>query len=239
MRGIEVSGISGPVRFGPGYVPSDVPVRLGRATRRGIRLDDPHAPRDLATLQPMDGDWLLRLGPSGAAAVDNVWVKATFASGAVLGLPRGVTDVHWPGFNTEIRLRLHVGASGKGLPRLGSDPEQLDPGRYAGTLFEPVHAGRPLTLTERQRRVAALTFQHLLDPAKPRPRNLLQAAALAVGNDESRTVSEAAVKQVLYRIRDRVNDGRGNPFTGLDPLGEYLVIQAGLITDDDLPFLVP
>jgi hypothetical protein len=72
-----------------------------------------------------------------------------------------------------------------------------------------------------------VVFEHVL-LEEPAPRNVYAAAATRLG------VSEDAVKRMVERIRNRINDHRGRPLRTVDEIGHYLVHVARVVTDDEL-----
>lgn len=198
-------------------------VSVGRLPRSGIHLGNSWVPSRLCRFLPWEQGWLVQLGRARAAVRSKYLDDVTFRRRSIVALQPGRSRISFPELDDHLQLLVVIGAGqGEGLA-VAQDQRELEEetGRTA-------YAASRVELTDKQRRVVAVTFRHLM-VREPTPPNLAAAAAARLG------MSEASVKVMLGSVREKVNKERWLDLEKNDQLGHYLVQLTRTITWADLP----
>jgi hypothetical protein len=208
-------------------LPRQSAVTLGRGRLNGLEIREPWVPRDLVTFTPTRAGWLAVNGPRARVRLSGLWVDgaAHFLPKARMLLTEGWWGLAWGELDApcSVRVDVHPQRPGEQLPSFVLDAGVSLNATYEGTLFG-VYGIRMNDLTKHQ---LAMVFRHLIEQ-KPAPANLYRTRAAELG------MQTADVRNLVSRIRGRINREREQDLVDADQLGTYLVDVSQMISDKDL-----
>lgn len=199
-------------------------VAAGRLPGAGLHLPHSWIPTRLCRFMPYELGWLVQLGRA-RARVDNKYLGgAVFAPRTVVALQPGRSLVSFPELDDAVMIAVTIGAGqAEGLTVARDQDHEIDQERRTS------YAVGRVELSESDRRVLAVAFEHLMS-SKPPPANVAAAAAGKLADK-----SEQAVKNVFVRVMKKVNRERWLDLRTTEQLGHYLVDLSRNLTSDDLP----
>jgi hypothetical protein len=208
-------------------LPRQSTVTLGRGRLNGLEIQAPWVPRELVTFDPTQGGWLAINGPRVRVRLSGLWVDgaARFLPKARMMLSEGWWGLAWEELDApcSVRVDVHPQRPGERLPSFVLDAAVSRNTTFQGTLFG-VYGIRMNDLTKHQ---LAIVFRHLIEQT-PAPTNLYRTRAAELG------MQTAEVRNLVSRIRGRINRERQQDLADADRLGVYLVDVSQMISDKDL-----
>ncbi|WP_166139841.1 hypothetical protein [Nocardioides ochotonae] len=204
-------------------LPKHEMVGVGRLDEMGIHVPNSWAPSRLCRFIPYEMGWLVQLGRA-QGRIDNKYLGAmVFPRRSVIALQAGRTLLSFPELDKQVRLVVVIGAG-------ASDGHSVaqDGAAHVGAVRRTSYAVDRVELSPKQRRYAAVAFEHLLKRTAV-PKNIVAVAAEKLGD------SPGNVNMTLARIRNEVNKERWLNLETTDHLGTYLVLLSRNITWEDLP----
>lgn len=204
-------------------LPKHEMVGVGRLPGLGIHVPDSWVPSRLCRFIPYEMGWLVQLGRAQAEVKNKHLGKIAFPRRSIVALQAGRTLISFPELDDNVRLPVIIGAGEADGHPVAEDRSETD--RVAQwTSYGAARA----QLTDHQRTVAAVAFEHLIKRTSA-PENIAAAAAAKLGSNEG------AVKKVLTEVRRKVNDERWLNLRTTEHLGTYLVLLSRNLTWSDLP----
>lgn len=212
--------------LGAWALPLSENMSVGRVPGAGIHIPNSWVPSRLCRFIPYEQGWLVQLGRARGRVTNKYLGDVTFAGRTIVALQPGRAIVSFPELDDVCRLDVVIGASeADGLPMARDRADEHDERtRTSRTSY----AIKRVDLLPTHRLVLAVTFAHLLTRART-PDNLAAAAAVKLGK------SEASVRKVIFKTRDKINLERWLNLRTTDQLGHYLVNLTGELTEGDLP----
>jgi hypothetical protein len=208
-------------------LPRQSVVTIGRGRLNGLEIQAPWVPRELVMFEPTRGGWMAVNGPRARVGLSGLWVDgaARFLPKARMLLTDGWWGLTWEELDApcSVRVDVHPQRPGEQLPSFVLDAGVSRNATYEGTLFG-VYGIRMNDLTKHQ---LAIVFRHLIEQ-KSAPTNLYRTRAAELG------MQTADVRNLVSRIRGRINREREQDLADAEQLGTYLVDVSQMISDKDL-----
>jgi hypothetical protein len=208
-------------------LPRQSAVTIGRGRLNGLEIRERWVPRELVTFTPTRAGWLAVNGPRARVRLSGLWVDgaARFLPKARMLLTEGWWGLAWDELDApcSVRVDVHPRRPGEQPPSFVLDAGVSRNATFQGTLFG-VYGIRMNDLTKHQ---LAIVFRHLIEQ-QPAPTNLYRTRAAELG------MQTADVRNLVSRIRGRINRERQQDLADADQLGTYLVDVSQLISDKDL-----
>jgi hypothetical protein len=179
------------------------------------------------TFEPTFTGWVAVNGRRARVRLSGLWVDgaARFQPKANILLTEGEWTLDWEELDAPCRLdiNVHPARPGERLPSFVLDAGISLNATFQGTLFS-VYGIKMNDLTKHQ---LAIIYRHLIEQT-PAPTNLYRTRA---GELDMVT---ADVRNLVNRIRGRINRERQQDLANADQLGVYLVEVSQMISDRDL-----
>jgi hypothetical protein len=208
-------------------LPRQSVVTIGRGRLNGLEIQEPWVPRDLVTFKPVVTGWVAVNGPRARVRLSGLWVDgaARFQPKAHIMLAEGQWSLDWEELDAPCSLRVdvHPQRRGEQLPSFVLDAGVSLHATFQGTLFS-VYGINMNDLTKHQ---LAIVYRHLIEQT-PAPTNLYRTRADELG------MQTADVRNLVSRIRGRINRERRQDLENAEQLGAYLVDVSQMISDKDL-----
>jgi hypothetical protein len=208
-------------------LPRQSTVTIGRGRLNGLEIQAPWVPRELVTFTPTHAGWLADNGPRARVRLSGLWVDraARFLPRARVLLSEGWWGLAWDELDApcSVRVDVHPQRPGERLPSFVLDAGVSRNATLQGTLFG-VYGIAMNDLTKHQ---LAIVFRHLIEQ-EPAPTNLYRTRAAELG------IQTADVRNLVSRIRGRINRERQQDLMNADQLGIYLVDVSQMVSDKDL-----
>ena len=199
-------------------------VSVGRLPGAGIHVPNSWVPSRLCRFIPYEMGWLVQLGRARGRVASKYLGDITFRARTIVALQPGKTLLSFPELDDVCSLAVTIGAEQADGLAVAHDQARVDEDA-ARTSYA---VGR-IELTDSQRRVLAVAFEHLIK-RRPVPTNVAEAAASKLVGK-----SKQAVQNVISDTIKKVNKERWLNLQTTDQLGHYLVNLSRNLTWDDLP----
>lgn len=199
-------------------------VAVGRLPGAGIHVPSSWVPSRLCRFIPYELGWLVQLGRARGRVVNKYVGDITFPARTIVALQAGRTLVSFPELDDFLLLAVTIGAGQADGLEVAQDADVEEPG-----VPRTSYAAERVVLSDSDRRVLAVTFEHLLK-RRPAPTNVAATAATKLPDK-----TEQAVKNVIVRVMKKINDERWLNLSKSEQLGHYVVHLSRNLTWDDLP----
>jgi len=198
-------------------------VSVGRLSGAGLHIPNSWVPARLCRFLPYEMGWLVQLGRARGRVVNKYLDDMTFGARTIVALQPGRTLLSFPELDDDVRIAVTIGADqAQGLPVAQDQLGDEDEARHTS------YAASRVDIPDTQRRVLAVAFLHLM-ARRQAPTNVAATAASRLGT------SEQSVKNILNKVRDRINEERWLNLATSEQLGHYLVNLSRNLTWADLP----
>jgi hypothetical protein len=208
-------------------LPRQSVVTLGRGRLNGLEIREPWVPRELVTFTPNHAGWLVVNGPRAGVRLSGLWVDGNgrFLPRARMLLTEGWWRLAWEELDApcSVRVDVHPARPGEHLPSFVLDAAVSRRATSQLTSFG-VYG---ITMNDLTKHQLAIVFRHLIEQ-KPAPTNLYLTGAAELG------MQTADVRNLVSRIRSRINRERQQDLANAEQLGAYLVEVSQMISDNDL-----